>query len=198
MDRFASELALILKNRPKQGREGENQALILKNDQKQGREEAHASKPMATLGRVRGRGPECVPVRGHVVSGGTRSEATKGLEVCASSPEYAITEETWDGTEAVKQPEGVLILDADKAGEYTEGAWKSGDWIKPLGAPGRKKLQDWFTDHHIPADEKPFIPLLKSAVEPHHVLAVIPYCIDHSVRVTSSTRRILRICAKND
>ena len=161
-------------------------------------EEAHASKPMATLGRVRGRGPECVPVRGHVVSGGTRSEATKGLEVCASSPEYAITEETWDGTEAVKQPEGVLILDADKAGEYTEGAWKSGDWIKPLGAPGRKKLQDWFTDHHIPADEKPFIPLLKSAVEPHHVLAVIPYCIDHSVRVTSTTRRILRICAKND
>jgi len=161
-------------------------------------EEAHASKPMATLGRVRGRGPECVPVRGHVVSGGTRSEATKGLEVCASSPEYSIVEETWDGTEAVKQPEGVLILDADKVGEYVEGAWESGDWIKPLGAPGRKKLQDWFTDHHIPADEKPFIPLLKSAVEPHHVLAVIPYCIDHSVRVTSTTRRILRICAKND
>ena len=114
------------------------------------------------------------------------------------SKEYSIAIEEWDGTEAVKQPEGVLILDADKAGEYTEGAWKSGDWIKPLGAPGRKKLQDWFTDHHIPADEKPFIPLLKSAVEPHHVLAVIPYCIDHSVRVTSSTRRILRICAKND
>ena len=111
---------------------------------------------------------------------------------------YALVEEEWDGTEAVKQPEGVLILDADKVGDYAEGAWESGDWIKPLGAPGRKKLQDWFTDHHIPADEKPFVPLLKSARDPHHVLAVIPFCIDHSVRVTATTRRILRISAKND
>ena len=110
---------------------------------------------------------------------------------------YALVEEEWDGTEAVKQPEGVLILDAEKVGAYVEGAWESGDWIKPLGAPGRKKLQDWFTDHHIPADEKPFVPLLKSVAEPHHVLAVIPCCIDHSVRVTATTRRILRISIKN-
>lgn len=94
---------------------------------------------------------------------------------------------------AVKQPEGVLILDADKAGEFIEGTWEQGDWIKPLGAPGRKKMQDWFTDHHIPADEKPFVPLLKSAKDPQHVLAVIPFCIDHSVRVTSHTKRIFRV-----
>lgn len=179
MERFAAELNLILKN-------GQNQ----------GRAVAHASKPMATLGRVRGRGPQEVP-GGHDVTGGTRSEATKGLEACATAREYAIVEEEWDGTEAVKQPEGVLILDAEKVGAYVEGAWESGDWIKPLGAPGRKKLQDWFTDHHIPADEKPFVPLLKSVAEPHHVLAVIPCCIDHSVRVTATTRRILRISIKN-
>lgn len=105
--------------------------------------------------------------------------------------------EPWNGTQPVKQPEGMLILDADKAGDYTEGTWESGDWIRPLGAPGRKKMQDWFTDHHIPAHEKPFVPLLKSARDPHHVLAVIPYCIDHSVRVTKSTRRIIRISVKN-
>lgn len=110
---------------------------------------------------------------------------------------FSISREEWDGTEGVKQPEGMLILDAQKAGEFIEGTWESGDWIKPLGAPGRKKLQDWFTDHHIPADEKPFVPLLKSAADPHHVLAVIPYCIDHRVRVTASTRRILRISIKN-
>ena len=111
--------------------------------------------------------------------------------------EFEMTEETWDGTQPVKQPEGVLILDADKAGAVVEGRWESGDWIRPLGAPGRKKMQDWFTDHHIPADEKPFVPLLKSEKDPHHVLAVIPYCIDHSVRVTKSTRQILRISTKN-
>ena len=116
----------------------------------------------------------------------------------ASWPTVIVREEPWDGTKEVRQPEGMLILDADKAGKLVEGCWESGDWIKPLGAPGRKKMQDWFTDHHIPADEKPFIKLLKKAGDPHHVLAVAGYCIDHSVRVTKSTRRILRISVKND
>jgi tRNA(Ile)-lysidine synthase len=111
--------------------------------------------------------------------------------------EYTITEEEWDGTKDVKQPEGMLVLDKEKAGEWAEGRWETGDWIRPLGAPGKKKMQDWFTDHHIPADEKPFVPLLKSARDPHHVLAVVGHCIDHSVRVTKSTRQILRISTKN-
>ncbi len=111
--------------------------------------------------------------------------------------DFIITEEPWDNTMELKQPAGMLILDKEKAGETKEGRWETGDWIKPLGAPGKKKMQDWFTDHHIPADEKPFIPLLKSARDPHHVLAVVGYCIDHSVRVTNSTRLILRISIKN-
>ena len=179
MERFAAELDLILKN-----------------SQIPGREEAHTSKPFVASLLVPPvtscpPGTSCGPLPL------TRPRVAMGLEVCASSREYDITVEEWDGTEAVKQPEGVLILDAEKVGAYVEGAWESGDWIKPLGAPGRKKLQDWFTDHHIPADEKPFVPLLKSAAEPHHVLAVIPCCIDHSVRVTATTRRILRISIKN-
>ena len=112
--------------------------------------------------------------------------------------QFNITEEAWDGSKEVKQPEGMLILDADKAGELVEGRWESGDWIKPLGAPGKKKMQDWFTDHHIPADEKSFVPLFKSGADPHHVLAIAGWCIDHSVRVTARTRRILRISVKND
>ena len=112
--------------------------------------------------------------------------------------DYTITEEPWDGTKEVKQPAGMLIMDKEKAGEFTEGRWETGDWIRPLGAPGKKKMQDWFTDHHIPADEKPFVPLLKSVRDPHHVLAVVGHCIDHSVRVTKSTRQILRISVKND
>ena len=112
--------------------------------------------------------------------------------------EYTITEEEWDGSKEVKQPAGMLILDKNKAGEVVEGRWETGDWIRPLGAPGKKKMQDWFTDHHIPADEKPFVPLLKSVRDPHHVLAVVGHCIDHSVRVTKSTRQILRISVKND
>ena len=115
----------------------------------------------------------------------------------STEQEFILSEEVWDGTQPVKQPEGMLILDAEKAGELVEGSWETGDWIRPLGAPGRKKLQDWFTDHHIPADEKPFVRLFKKAGDPHHVVAIAGWCIDHSVRVTRTTRRILRISAKN-
>ena len=157
--------------------------------------EIHTSRPMAALGRVRGRGPQPV-LEEHGELGRTEgAKRPEGMEVCISP---SITEEEWDGTEPVKQPEGMLILDADKAGELVEGRWESGDWIRPLGAPGKKKMQDWFTDHHIPADEKPFVTLYKSAADPHHVLAIAGYCIDHSVRVTKTTRRIIRISAKND
>ena len=116
-----------------------------------------------------------------------------GGHIIPPSPQHEIQQEPWDGTQPVKQPAGMLILDADKAGELVEGRWETGDWIRPLGAPGKKKMQDWFTDHHIPADEKPYVRLLKSVRDPHHVLAVMGYCIDHSVRVTPSTRRIWRI-----
>lgn len=129
-----------------------------------------------------------------------------------SKDDVDLVQEPWDGSQPLKQPVGVLILDADKLEptvleallahgaphlqKAVFGQWESGDWIRPLGAPGKKKMQDWFTDHHIPTDEKPFVPLLKSAADPHHVLAVIPYCIDHSVRVTKTTRRIIRITAQ--
>ena len=132
MERFAAELDLILKN-----------------SQIPGREEAHTSKPFVASLLVPPvtscpPGTSCGPLPL------TRPRVAMGLEACATSREYTLVEEEWDGTEAVKQPEGVLILDAEKVGAYVEGAWESGDWIKPLGAPGRKKLQDWFTDHHIP------------------------------------------------
>ena len=144
----------------------------------------------------RGRGPLAEPVGGAEVE---RSETESSRSVSPdANVELSITEELWDGSQPVKQPAGVLIMDADKAGAYVEGFWETGDWIKPLGAPGRKKMQDWFTDHHISADEKPFIPLLKSAKDPHHVLAVVGHCIDHSVRVTERTKRIIRISARQD
>ena len=109
----------------------------------------------------------------------------------------SITEEVWDGVGEVKQPEGHLILDADKAGEFTIGTWESGDWIRPLGAPGKKKLQDWFTDHHIPQEAKKRILLLRSAKDRSHILAIAGFCIDHSVRVTSSTTRIIALRPSN-
>jgi tRNA(Ile)-lysidine synthase len=171
---------------------------------------------------------------------------------------YTVTEEPWDGSQSVLQPAGTLILDADRlpgaAGLFVPGMsegsamvatgntispaslleecfWTPGDWIRPLGAGGRKKLQDWFTDHHIPIPLKHATPLLRAvqpsgddapatrhpagndtsrdarhpasdnltpdsrrpATAPHHILVIVGHTIDDSLRVTASTRRILRI-----
>lgn len=162
-----------------------------------------------------GPGPASVPLNsleGIVGGPGPADRIGPGPAVGAGpgpATNWAMTEEPWDGSQPVKQPAGELILDAGRLeepvvknllerGADAFGRWETGDWIRPLGAPGRKKMQDWFTDHHIPADEKPLVPLLKSTRDPHHVLAVIPWCIDHSVRVTACTRRIIRISVKND
>ena len=110
------------------------------------------------------------------------------------SASFSINEEPWTGVEDVKQPEGVLILDADRVGAQPKFSyWKEGDWIRPLGAPGKKKLQDWFTDHHVPVEDKHMIPLVRDAEESSHILAIAGFCIDKKVKVGPSTKRIYRI-----
>ncbi len=178
MDRFAQELSDISKTSG-QNEQSEGQAVAY---------EPFGASPLV-LPTASGRGP--LPLMKPRAATGSSATACPSDE-----PDFTVTEEEWDGTKEVKQPVGELIMDKEKAGEWVEGRWESGDWIRPLGAPGKKKMQDWFTDHHIPADEKPFIPLLKSRRDPHHVLAVVGFCIDHSVRVTKDTRQILRIYVK--
>ena len=38
--------------------------------------------------------------------------------------------------------------------------WQPGDRFRPLGAPGRKKLKDWFIDRRIPAAERKQLPVV--------------------------------------
>ncbi len=109
---------------------------------------------------------------------------------------YRVTEECWDGNESPVQPAGILILDADKVhGELCERSWEPGDWIRPLGMRGKKKLQDWFTDHHVPVPGKKTSVLFydSAADDSRHIIAIAGGCIDDSVKVTASTRRIWRI-----
>jgi tRNA(Ile)-lysidine synthase len=38
--------------------------------------------------------------------------------------------------------------------------WQQGDCYQPLGAPGRRKLQDMFTDRKIPAHQRKTLPII--------------------------------------
>ena len=135
-------------------------------------------------------------LRGVSVSGAKKSAGnTSPLRL----KEYMVEELPWDGSLPVKQPQGILIMDACKiAGVPEFSFWQEGDWIRPLGAPGKKKLQDWFTDHHVPVESKHLIPLVRDPREPSHILAIAGYCIDKKVKVTDVTKRIYRITPIND
>lgn len=102
----------------------------------------------------------------------------------------------------LKQPRGTLVMDADAVGEAPViRPWREGDWMVPLGMRGRKKLSDLFTDLHYSLADKAAAQVVempsagRTAGRGSRVAALLGERIDDSVKVTPSTRRVLRISA---
>ena len=111
-------------------------------------------------------------------------------------PEIAVTEESWEPGRSPVMPAGVLAVDADKVhGELVADRWVAGDWIRPLGMRGRKKLQDWFKDRHYSIVDKQQAVIVRDSglTDAHHVVAIAGQVIDDTYRITAETRRIYRI-----
>ena len=85
----------------------------------------------------------------------------------------------------------VASLDLDKAGEeLTVRPRKPGDRFQPLGMKQTKKLQDFMVDARIPRSWRGRVPIVCS---PEQILWVVGWRIDDSVKVTETTRKILRL-----
>lgn len=113
----------------------------------------------------------------------------------------------------LRQKEGVTAVDADKAGfPFVVRNWNEGDWMRPLGCLGRKKISDLFTDlkFSLPKKRQALFLTTGSKINSEHqsatagvqqasdsaashVLALIGHRIDDSVRIGPATTRILRI-----
>jgi len=65
-----------------------------------------------------------------------------------------------------------------------------GDSFRPLGMDTAKKLQRFMIDAKIPLSWRSHIPLVCS---PRHILWVVGWRIDDRVKVTESSREILRL-----
>ena len=117
-------------------------------------------------------------------------------EETAEEPRMTVTEEPWEPGRSPVQPEGVLIVDADRVrGNLVPDRWSAGDWIRPLGMRGRRKLQDWFKDRHFSLVDKRRAVIVRDdgLADPHHVVAVVGHVIDDTYKVTAETRRICKI-----
>ena len=97
-------------------------------------------------------------------------------------------------------PEGILAVDADQVhGDLVADRWVAGDWIRPLGMRGRKKLQDWFKDRHFSIVDKQRAVVVRDSglTDAHHVVAIAGHTIDQAYRITASTRRVFIITKRS-
>ncbi|MDD4797134.1 MAG: tRNA lysidine(34) synthetase TilS, partial [Eubacteriales bacterium] len=85
----------------------------------------------------------------------------------------------------------VQWADADKlGGAVFLRTRRAGDSIHPLGAPGNKKLKDYFIDKKVAQRRRADWPLLCRAGE---VLWAIGLGVSHSIAVDDTTKRVLRL-----
>ena len=103
---------------------------------------------------------------------------------------------------SLKQPEGVLILDADKLKfPFVCRRWRQGDWLIPLGMRGKKKISDLFADLKYDALAKETATIMvdtstEGLAEQQHIAGLLGTRIDDRYKVTSSTKQIVRITLK--
>jgi tRNA(Ile)-lysidine synthase len=87
----------------------------------------------------------------------------------------------------------VAYIDADKiSGKLLVRGRRDGDIFKPLGMKGSKKLQDIFVDEKIDLDERGKVPLIE---DDEKIIWVVGFRINDDVKVTSSTKKILKMTA---
>lgn len=105
----------------------------------------------------------------------------------------------WESGMSLKQPDGVLLLDADRLKfPFVLRAWRSGDWLIPLGMRGKKKVSDLFTDLKYDAFMKASSVMIADVLtegmaDVQHIAGVAGVRIDDRYKVVSDTRSVIRI-----
>ena len=105
----------------------------------------------------------------------------------------------WDSSMPLKQPQGTLILDADRlAFPFVCRKWRQGDWLNPLGMRGKKKVSDLFADLKYDTFAKDASVMVvdtqtEDYAEQQHVAALMGVRLDNRYKVTQSTETVIRI-----
>jgi len=85
----------------------------------------------------------------------------------------------------------VAYLDLDAVGQdFTVRMWKRSDRFQPLGLGAEKKLGEFMIDARVPRLWRHNIPIVVSA---QHIVWLVGYRLDERAKVTSRTRRVLRL-----
>lgn len=107
---------------------------------------------------------------------------------------FSVEEMERDPSMSLVQPAGTLVMDASAMPfPFVARHWREGDWIRPLGLHGRKKLSDLFVDLHFSALDKAGAVIFAADGETSHVSALAGLRIDESLKVTGKCSKVLII-----
>lgn len=111
--------------------------------------------------------------------------------------QFCVEQMEWTADMPFKQPEGVLIFDSAALGfPFFCRRWRRGDWMVPFGMRGKKKISDIFADLKYGVRDKHQAVVLVARTDggsEHRVAAVLGVRQDDSMKVTSSTEKVIRI-----
>ena len=94
-------------------------------------------------------------------------------------------------TDWESQAPAILYCDAEKVcSPIVVRSFRAGDRFHPLGAPGSKKVGDFFTDRKIPLAQRRRIPIL---TDQEGIIALLGLRPDQRAAIGPSTRRILAV-----
>ncbi len=109
--------------------------------------------------------------------------------------DLTVVAEPVEGFRAV-EVEREAILDADSAdGPLRVRGPRPGDGIRPLGAPGTRKLKDLFVDLKVPSRERPHRPVVVCG---ERILWVCGLVVAEEAKVTRDSKRFLRLSLAGD
>ena len=93
-------------------------------------------------------------------------------------------------TNSAEKQNDCELLDFDKLPkDLTVRTRQSGDYIYPLGSPGKCTLKKYFINKKIPSTERADIPLLAQGSE---VFAILGYTVSEKAKLTEKTKNILK------
>ncbi len=105
----------------------------------------------------------------------------------------------WTPDMPLRQPENVLIMDASRLRfPFVLRAWRSGDWLIPLGMKGKKKVSDLFTDLKLTSLQKKSAVMIIDTMtaglaDVQHVAGLACIRPDDRYKVTARTESVIRI-----
>jgi len=97
-------------------------------------------------------------------------------------------------SELLKKDPYIAYLDYDKISKplFIRGR-KDGDVFSPLGLKGKKKLQDIFVDSKVAQENRSKVPVLEDGKK---IVWIVGYRISEEAKVTSKTKKVVKISAQ--